>query len=320
MRATLSILLIVVMLALVEGPAGAQQSKKIPRIGILSIGTDNPSVDAFRKGLHELGWVEGQNIAIEYRWAKGNEDRLPALAAQLVDANVDIIVSTSSRGTRAARQLTKNIPIIETFVGMERMMNLDHPSGNVTGVSSMPPELGGKRLELLKEIIPRISRVAVLANVENVDRHKDIKEIESVARSLRVQLQILNVKNPDEIQYAFSAMVKGKAHALTVLTQGMFVINRTRIVELAAKHRLPAMYPRSDFVGVGGLISYGPDRLEEHRRAAYFVDRLLKGSKPSDLPVEQPTKFELAINLNTAKELGLNIPPNVLMWADKVIQ
>src|SRR5215510_4145604 len=218
MRATLSILLIVVMLALVEGPAGAQQSKKIPRIGILSIGTDNPSVDAFRKGLHELGWVEGQNIAIEYRWAKGNEDRLPALAAQLVQANVDIIVSASPRGTRAARQLTKNIPIIETFVGMERMMNLDHPSGNVTGVSSMPPELGGKRLELLKEIIPRISRVGALANVanvENVDRHKDIEEIESVARSLRVQLQILNVKKPEEIENAITAMARGKVGAFT---------------------------------------------------------------------------------------------------------
>ena len=301
-------------------PAHAQQPMKIPRIGILSIGTHSPSIDAFLKGLHELGWVKGQNIAFEYRWANGNEERLPALAAQLVDANVDIIVSTSPRGTRAARQLTKNIPIIETFVGMERMMNLDHPSGNVTGVSSMPPELGGKRLELLKEIIPRISRVAVLANVENVDRHKDIKEIESVARSLRVQLQILNVKKPEEIENAITAMARGRVGAFTVLTQGMFVINRAQVVELAARSRLPAMYPDSRFTDAGGLISYGPNSAEQYRRAAYFVDKILKGTNPAELPVEQPTKFELVINLKTAKQLGLTVPPKVLMWADRVIE
>ena len=323
MRATQSILLIVVMLALIEGPAGAQQSKKIPRIGILNVGSRNPALDAFLKGLHELGWVEGQNIAIEYRLADGNEDRLPALAAQLVNANVDIIVSTSPRGTRAARQLTKNIPIIETFVGMERMMNLDHPSGNVTGVSSMPPELGGKRLELLKEIIPRISRVGALANVanvENVDRHKDIEEIESVARSLRVQLQILNVKKPEEIENAITAMARGKVGAFTVLTQGMFVINRAQIVELAARSRLPAMYPDSRFTDAGGLISYGPNSAEQYRRAAYFVDKILKGTNPAELPVEQPTKFELVVNLKTAKQIGLTIPSKVLRWADRVIE
>jgi putative tryptophan/tyrosine transport system substrate-binding protein len=297
-----------------------QPARKVPRIGILNVGRGNPSLDAFLKGLHELGWVEGQNIAIEYRSADGNEERLPTVAAQLVAANVDIVVSTTPRATRAARQLTKNIPIVETFVGMGRMMNLDHPSGNVTGVSFMSPELGGKRLELLKEIIPGISRVAVLANVENVDRQKSIKEIESVARSLRVQLQMLNVKKPEEIKNAFSAMASGKVSALTVLTQGMFVLNRAGIVELAAKRRLPTMYPDSRFTDSGGLVSYGPNNAELYRRAAYFVDRILKGAKPAELPVEQPTKFELVVNLKTAKQIGLAIPSKVLMWADKVIE
>src|SRR5215510_1524350 len=321
MRATLSILLIVVMLALVEGPAGAQQSKKIPRIGILSIGTDNPSVDAFRKGLHELGWVEGQNIAIEYRWAKGNEDRLPALAAQLVDTNVDIIVSTSPRATRAARQLTKNIPIVETFVGRKRV-ELAHPGSDVTGVSSMPRELGGKRLELLKEIIPKISRVAVLSNIigSNAAQDQSIKDIDAVARSLGVQMQILNVTKREEIENAFTSMARGRVGALTVLTQGMFVLKRAQVVELTAKSRLPAMYPDSRFTDAGGLVSYGPNNIERYHRAAYFADRILKGAKPADLPVEQPTKFELVINLKTAKQIGLTIPPKVLMWADRVIE
>jgi ABC-type uncharacterized transport system substrate-binding protein len=298
-----------------------QRSAKIPRIGILSPGSGNPAIDAFRQGLHGLGWVEGQTIAIEYRFADGNEERLPALAAQLVHANVDIIVSTSPRATLAARQLTKNIPIVATFFG-PGIMNLGHPGRNVTGLSAMPLELGGKRLELLKEIIPRISRVAVLANVADVDptQEKSIREIEAVARSLRVQLQILNVKRPDEIENAFASMVRGKVAALTVLTHGMFVSNRIRIIELAAKSRLPAMYPDSRFTDAGGLISYGPNNAELYRRAAYFVDRILKGSKPADLPIEQPTKFELVINLQTAKQIGLAIPSNVLMWTDRVLE
>jgi putative ABC transport system substrate-binding protein len=300
-------------------PRGAQGSAKIRRIGILNVGRGNPSIDAFRQGLHELGWVEGQNIAIEYRFADGDEERLPALAAQLVDAGVDIIVSTSPRATGAARQLTKNIPIIETFVG-PGLVNLDRPGRNVTGVSSMPRELGGKRLELLKEIIPRISRVSILANVANVDREPSIKEIDAVARSLGVQLQILNVKKPEEIKNAFTAMARGRVGALTVLTQAMFVLNRAGIVEFAAKSRLPAMYPDSRFTDAGGLMSYGPNNAERYRRAAYYVDKILKGAKPTELPVEQPTKFELVINLKTAKQLNLAILPKVLTWADRVIE
>jgi putative ABC transport system substrate-binding protein len=322
MRAIFPLVLIITLLALTGGSAKAQQPKKIPRIGILSPGSGSPSIDAFRQGLHELGWVEGQNIAIEYRFADGNEERLPALAAQLVHANVDIIVATSPRGTSAARQLTKNIPIVATFfgAGLTKLDHLDHPGGNVTGLYFMSPELGGKRLELLKEIIPKISRVAVLANVGNVDRERSIKEIDAVARSLGVRLQILNVMKAEEIKNAFASMVRGKVGALTVLTQAMFVLNRAGIVELAAKRRLPVMYPDSRFTDVGGLMSYGPNNAELYRRAAYFVDRILKGAKPADLPVEQPTKFELIINLKTAKQLNLTIPPKVLTWADRVIE
>jgi putative ABC transport system substrate-binding protein len=296
-----------------------QGSKKIPRIGILSIASRNPAFDAFRQGLQQFGWVEGQNIAIEYRFGDGNEERLPALAAQLVRGNVDIIVSTNPRATLTVRQLTYDIPIIETFVGRGRV-NLAHPRKNVTGVYSMPQELGGKRLELLKEIIQRISRVGVLANVDHVDRELSIKEINTVARTLRVQLQTLNVKKPEEIENAFGSMMRGKAGALIVLTQAMLVLNRGRIIELAAKNRLPVMYPDSRFTDAGGFVSYGPNNAEQYRRAAYFVDRVLKGAKPDDLPVEQPMKFELVVNLKTAKQIGLTIPPKVLTWADKVIE
>jgi putative tryptophan/tyrosine transport system substrate-binding protein len=312
------------MLLIVSFPAEAQQPKKGPRIGILSPGSGNPDIDAFRQGLRELGYAEGQNIALEYRWAEGNEDRLPALAAELLHMNVDLIVATTPRGARAAQRLTSTIPIvtpvIPSAVEYGLVDSLYRSGGNVTGLSFMSPDLGGKRLELLKEIVPKISRVAVLANVGNVDRETSIKEIAAVARSLSVQLQILNVKKPDEIESAFASMVRGKVDALIVLTQGIFTRNRTRIVELAAKYTVPAIYHRNDFVKAGGLMSYGPDHADLYRRAAIYVDKILKGAKPADLPVEQPTKFELVINLRTAKNLGVMIPSKVLMWADKVIK
>jgi len=291
-----------------------QPPKKIPRIGFLSVGTVNPTPGPFREGLHDFGWVEGKNIVIEYRSADGNEDRLPALAAELLRTNVDIIVASNRRATVAVRQLTENIPIVEIF-GPSRIRNLGRPTRNVTGLYFMPPWLGGKRLELLKEIIPRISRVAVLANVIEIDPtgEASVREIDSVARSLGVQLQLLNVKKSDEIENAFASIVRRKADALSVLTQGMFVLERGEIIDLARKSRLPAMYPDSRFADSGGLVSYGPNHAEMSRRAAYFVDRILKGAMPSDLPVEQPTKFELVVNLKTAKQLGLVIPPNVLM-------
>jgi putative tryptophan/tyrosine transport system substrate-binding protein len=305
--------------------AQAQQLKKIPRIGILSPRSPGVSsdTDAFRQALRALGYVEGQNVTFEYRWGEGDEDRLPALAAELLHMNVDLILATSSRGARAAQRLTSTTPIvtpvIPSVVGSGLVDSLYRPGRNVTGLSFMSPELDGKRLELLKEIIPKISRVAVLANVVgNIDR--ETKKIATVARSLSVQLQLLNVKKPDDFESAFASVVRGKVDALIVLTQGVFTRNRTRIVELAAKCRLPAIYHRNDFVKAGGLMSYGPDHTDLYRRAATYVDKILRGAKPSDLPVEQPTKFELVINLKTAKQIGVTIPSEVLMWADEVIK
>jgi len=326
MRKKISDLALAAMLLALSFPAHAQQAaKKISRIGIPSAGwRRDPNLDAFQQGLHKLGWVDGQNIVIEYRWAKGNEERLFEHVAELVRINVDIIVAPTVRAADAARKLTKTIPIVVTVIpGPSQnglVQSLGQPGGNVTGLSNMSTELSGKRLELLKEISPKISRVAVLANWSNVGRPEWIKEIKAVAPSLSVQLQMLNVKKPEEIANAFSAAVRGKAEAVTVGSHVMFVQNRTRIVELAAKYRLPAMYIRSEFVEAGGLMSYGPDNTDLYRQAAIYVDKILKGIKPSDLPVEQPTKFELVINLKTAKTLGLEIPSNVLMWADRVIE
>jgi putative tryptophan/tyrosine transport system substrate-binding protein len=310
------------LLLLVSFPADAQQTAKIYRIGVLSPGSANRDLKAFRQGLHELGLVDGKNIALEYRWAKEDDDQLPVLAAELLRMNVDIIVAAGPRAARAAHRLTKKTPIVATVIPGpgEIVDSLHRPGRNVTGLSYMSAELGEKRLELLKEVVPGISRVVVLANVENVDRETSIRAIESKARSLSVQLQLLNVKTLDEIPNAFSSMLRVKAHALTVLTQAMFVQNRARIVELAAKCRLPAIYHRNEFVKAGGLMSYGPDHVDLNRRAAIYVDKILRGAKPSDLPVEQPTKFEFVINLKTAKEIGVTIPPDVLMWADRIIK
>jgi putative tryptophan/tyrosine transport system substrate-binding protein len=302
----------------------AQRSSKIPRIGILSPGSGGgPGLEAFKQKLRELGYIEGENIAFEYRWAHGNEERLPSLAAELLRLKVDIIVTTGTRAAGAAQQLTKTTPIVTTAIpgpGDSGLVeSLYRPGRNVTGLSFMRPELSGKRLELLKEIIPGLSRIAVLSNVDNV-KAIQIKEIESVARSLSVQLEILNVKRSDEIDTAFSSIVREKVGALSVLTQAMFVLNRKRIVTLAAKSRLPAMYPDSGFTHAGGLMSYGPNYNDLYRRAAIYVDKILKGANPAELPVEQPTKFEFVINLKTAEHIGLTIPPNVLMWADRVIK
>jgi len=312
------------MLLALSFQADARQPKKIHRIGILSPGSSSGDIDAFRQVLREFGYVEGQNVTFEYRWAGGNEDRLPALAAELLHINVDLIVAATPRAALAAQRLTSTTPIVTPVIpgaGVYGLVeSLYRPGGNVTGMSFMSPELGGKRLELLKEIVPAVSRVAVLANVGNIDRETSFKKIAAVARSLSVQLHIVNVMTPDEIENAFSTMLRVKAHALTVLTQGMFVLNRMRIVELAAKCRLPAIYHRKEFVKDGGLMSYGPNHTDLYRRAAHYVDKILKGAKPADLPVEQPTKFEFVINLNAAKEIGVTIPPDMLMWADKVIK
>jgi putative ABC transport system substrate-binding protein len=302
--------------------AEAQQPAKLRRIGVLSPGSANPDLEIFRQGLHNLGYMEGQNIALEYRWAAGNEERLPALAAELVHAKVAIILATSPNGARAAQQLTSTIPIVVTAIGnVEGLVNrLDRPGRNITGLSFMSPELGGKRLELLTETIPGLSRVAFLSNMINPEGAGQSKEIKVVARALGVQLQILQVKKPEDIDNAFSSIVRARTEAVTVGSPATFTLNRTRIVELAAKSRLPAIYHRNEFVEAGGLMSYGPDHTDLYRRAAIYVDKILKGAKPADLPVEQPMKFELVINLRTAKTLGLTIPSKVLMWADRVIK
>jgi putative ABC transport system substrate-binding protein len=309
------------MLLALSFQAEAQEPKKVPRIGILSPGSGSRELDAFRQSLRALGYVEGQNIAFEYRGTDGNDERFSALAAELLRMNVDIIVVASVRAAIAAQRLTKTTPIVATAIpGPYGLVDsLNRPGGNVTGLSFMRPELGGKRLELLKEVIPGLSRVAVLSNVSNIDE-RQIKEIEPVAQSLGVQLQILNVKKPEEIENAFSLMTRGKAGAITVLTQRMLVLNRKKIVELAARSRRPAIYPSRQYVEAGGLMSYGPNQADLYRRAAIYVDKILKGANPADLPVEQPIKFEFVINLKAAEEIGLRIPPEVLMWADRVIK
>jgi ABC-type uncharacterized transport system substrate-binding protein len=319
-------MLFIALLASIQDSTGAQQSRKvkIPRIGVLGR-RGNPRLEAFRQKLGDLGYMDGQNIVIEYIGMGVDGKQLSDYAAALLRTKPDVILVTTVRGAVAVKQLTASIPIVTTVIpdAFESGLvnSLDRPGGNVTGLSFMAPALGGKRLELLKETIPGLSRASVLSYVTNGEpaQSSAIKEITGVARSLKVQLQLLNVKKTEEFEKAFSSMANAKAGALTVMTSAILSANRRRIVELAAKNRLPAMYPRSDYVEAGGLMSYGPNYYETYRRAAYYVDKILKGVKPADLPVEQPTKFELVINLKTSMQLGLTIPSKVLTWADRVI-
>jgi len=315
------------MLLALPFPARAQQPKKIPRIGWLEISSPTPEVlrliGLFRKGLGDLGWFEGQNLAIEYRYAEGKAERLPELAAELVRLKVDLIVTHSGAPIRAAKEATQTIPIVMVVSGDPvadgTVASLARPGGNITGLSILSPELSGKRLELLKEIIPGLSRVAVLRDPK---MHGPAwKEVEAVASFLRLKLQALDVRGPDDLARLFQEAIKGRAQALLPLSHPLFSRDyRTMIMELAAKHRLPAMYGNKDVPEVGGLMSYGADSSANFRRAATYVDKILKGTKPADLPVEQPMKFEFVINLNAAKQIGLTIPPNVLVRAEKVIR
>jgi putative tryptophan/tyrosine transport system substrate-binding protein len=308
-------------------PAHAQQPAKVPRIGVLWLYSPtiaSPFAEAFRQGLRGLGYVEGQNIALEERWAEGRFDRLPSLAAELVRLNVDIIVTTSTPGAQAGQQATKSIPIVLTLVSdpVESGLvgSLARPGGNVTGLSLMHPDLTGKRLELLKEVIPKLSRLAVLSNSANPIIPPLLRETEAAARALGIQLQVVEVRGPTEFDGAFSAMTRDRAGALVVLPDGIFQNERRRIAALAVKSRLPAMYAWREAVEDGGLMSYGASVPDIFRRAATYVDKILKGAKPAELPVEQPIKFEFVINLKAAKQIGLTIPPNVLARADKVIK
>ena len=309
--------------------ADAQQAAKVPRIGYVSASLAvNPHLaEAFRQGLRDLGYVEGKNIVIEYRSAEAKLDRFPALAAELVALKVDVIVTANTRAALAAKQATKTIPIVFASpadpVTSELVTSLAHPGGNVTGVSSQTPELAGKCLELLKQAIPKVNRVAALWHRDYGERaQKDIlREADVAARALGIRLQSVQARGgPENFDRAFSEMKQARAEALTVLTSVMFMSARRPLVDLAVKNRLPAVYPVRDFVDDGGLMSYGPHYPDLYRRAATYVDKILKGAKPADLPVEQPTKFELVINLKTAKAFRLTIPPLLLLRADQVVE
>ena len=316
------------MLLALPFPARAQQPTKIPRIGYLSgtsPSTSSARREAFRQGLRELGYVEGKNIIIEWRYAEGKLDRLPALAAELLRLKVDIIISAGLGPTRAAKEATNTIPIVMTNegdpVGTGIVASLARPGGNITGLSTLAPELSGKRLELLKEIIPKLSRVAVFRTSTQPGNAQMLREVELAAKAFGVQLQYLDVLSPKDIETAFRAAIKGRAEAVLMMAAGGVVgSQRAQIADLAIKSRLPVMYSSQAFVEGGGLMTYGVNQTDLDRRAATYVDKILKGRTPADLPVEQPMKFEFIINLQAAKKIGLTFPPNVLVRADRVIR
>jgi putative ABC transport system substrate-binding protein len=308
-------------------PVQAQQPTNIPRLGYLTappFSAITAQHEAFRQGLRELGYVEGKNIFVEWRSAEAKLDRLPELAAELVRLKVDVIVTAGPAPTRAAKGATSTIPIVMAFdndpVGNGFIASLARPGGSITGLSTLTPELSGKRLEILKETVPKLSRVAVVGTSTFPGTGANLKEVERAAAALKVKLQYLDVLTPKDIGAAFQAATKERAEAILFLGSVVYTDRRTELAELAVKHRLPASYSRSDHVEDGGLMSYGSNPNDLYRRAAYYVDRILKGAKPADLPVEQPTKFEFVINLNAAKQIGLTIPQKVLARADKVIK
>jgi putative tryptophan/tyrosine transport system substrate-binding protein len=305
----------------------AQQPAKIPRIGFLSAvsaSTISARIEAFKQGLREFGYVEGTNIAIEWRYAEGKVDRLSELAAELVRLRVDVIVSGGPTVTRPLKEATSVIPIVMALdddpVGSGFVSSLARPGGNITGLSTLAPEISGKQLELLKEIVPKLARVAVIGNSTRAGTAQMLKETELAAETLKVQLQYLDVLAPKDIETAFRASSKGRADAVLVLTSPAFLSQRRQTAELAVKSRLPAIYSWPENVEDGGLMTYSVSITDLFRRAATYVDKILKGTKPADLPVEQPKKFEFIVNLKAAKQISLTIPPNVLVRADRVIK
>jgi putative ABC transport system substrate-binding protein len=307
----------------------AQKPKKIPRIGYVS-GTGDPSnpgpyVEALRGGLRDLGYVEGKNIVIEFRGAEGKLDRVPAIVRELVQLKVDVLVLPILPAIRAARQATKTIPIVIVTnldpVAGGIVQSLARPGGNLTGVATLQRDLSGKRLELLSELVPRISRVGILFDADGAMSAIGLKDYEAAARGLKIQLQSLAVHGSNlDLDGAFQAAAKGRASAVITITDAPLLRNSNRIANLAIKNRLPSMYEGRTWVDAGGLISYAADDIDAYRRAATYVDKILKGAKPADLPIEQPRQFELVINLKTAKQIGLTIPANVLARADRVIR
>jgi ABC-type uncharacterized transport system substrate-binding protein len=313
------------MLFALSFPAEAQQQAKVPKIGWL--GTRPASgggQEVIQRMLRELGYVEGKNIVIEYRSADNKLDRLPALADELVRLKVDVLLTPSPPAALAAKNATRTIPIvfnsISDPVALGLVDSLARPGGNITGVTNIASELTGKRLEILKETIPKLSRVAVLWNPQGPSSAHPWKESQLAAKELGLQLHSMEVSSADKFEGAFKEATKAGSAALAGTLSPLANANQKRIADLAAKHRLPAIYPRGDYVTSGGLMSYGADQAEAYKRVAVFVDKILKGAKPADIPVEQPTKFEFVINLKTAKQIGITIPPNVLVRADKVIR
>ena len=304
--------------------ATAQAQSKMPRVGILFMGgRDQPHLEEFKQGLRERGYSEGKNIILEYRYAEGKYDRLPDLAKEFVREKVDVIITTSSVSAQAARKATRTIPIVMTSgspVEQGLAESLAKPGGNVTGLSVLVSDLSGKRVELLKEGFPRITRVATLWSPRSSEAVIGLKETEEAAHALAIPLHLVKVQTRDDIERAFAALPKANVNALLVVLSPQVTLHSKTIVDLALKQRLPGMYPTRQFAEEGGLMAYGPLIGDLYRRAATYVDKILKGAKPEDLPVEQPTKFEFIVNLKTAKQIGLTIPPNVLARADKVIK
>ena len=325
----IAVLILVLSLAVPVVPlaAEAQQAANPQRIGLLSPFSPSDTArwhQALRQGLRDLGWVEGTTIKIEYRFAEGRRDRLPDLAAELVRLGVDIIFADTTSSALAARGATRTIPIVlasgSDTVASGLVQSLARPGGNVTGLDQIAPELGGKRLELLREIVPALSRVAVLWNPQNPSSTLNWKELQLPAQQLGLQLHSLEVRSAAGLDKAFEAASRGRAGAVAIMPDPVFVSNLKRIADLAARGRLPSTFHLREFADAGGLAAYGPDRSDLFRRSATYVDKILKGAKPADLPVEQPTKFELTINLKTAKALGLTIPASLLLRADQIIE
>ena len=331
MKKKITVLTLCAMLFALCLPADAQQPKKVPRIGYLSAGdpaSDSPRAEGIRLALRELGYIEGQNIAIEYRYAEGKPDRFPELAAELVRLKVDIIVvAAGDVPIQAAKNATKTIPIVMTGQGSDpvkagHVESLARPGGNVTGITNLTRELGGKRLELLKEAVPKLARVAVLYDPAIPGSLHEVKELlPADARALKLTIQPWEIRAVDDFEKVFAALNKQRPDGLYPMTAGgLMRANRKRIVGFALKSRLPSVYNSRENVDAGGLMSYGADVADNYRRVAYYLDRILKGAKPAELPVEQPTKFELVINLKTAKQIGVTIPPDVLARATKIIR
>jgi putative ABC transport system substrate-binding protein len=328
MRQTLIRLIATVLLLVATAVAvEAQEPTRVWRVGFLGSGSPSsgdPRVEALRRGFRELGYAEGRNLALEFRWAGGNGDRLPALAAELAKLKVDAIVTQGTQATDAARRAVTTIPIVFSVagdpIGSGLVTSLARPGGNVTGLTDIAPEIAGKRLELLREAVPGITRIAVLWNPANPSAAPQMKDTGAVARSLGLLVRSLELRDVSQLEGAFATAVQDQARAVIVLSDGALYGRRVQIAQLAAKHRLPCVAWTPEFAESGCLMAYGADVVEMHRRAAIFVDKILKGAAPGGLPVEQPTKFELVLNLKTAKALGLTIPPKVLARADKIIE